>query len=409
MQETPPPSKRAPSPLQGGEGNPYVAQLPETQWDLFVRKFARETRIDIELTERCNNNCIHCYINKPANDRECMRREMSTAQVKDILQQAADLGKVRLLITGGEPLLRKDFTEIYETARRLGLRVQLFTNGTLITPKLADLFARIPPLEKIEISVYGMSPESYEAVTRNPGSFRAFRRGVALLWERGVRFMLKMPVLAPNKHELQAFEEWCDSMPGTGTVKGFGALYKKRTRRDSDEKDLAIEGLRESPEEIVSIIHRRADLYTESVREFCSKYLGPPGELLFRCGAGLGGCVDAYGWLQPCMALRHPDCVVDLSKHTIREALTQIYPEMRERRAENAAYLASCAKCFIKPLCEQCPGTSWSENGTLDTPIEYLCQVAHAQARDLGLLQEGEQAWDVPDWQARLQAFIDDG
>jgi sulfatase maturation enzyme AslB (radical SAM superfamily) len=61
----------------------------------------------------------------------------------------------------------------------------------------------------------------------------------------------------------------------------------------------------------------------------------------------------------------------------------------------NPEYLARCARCFLKDFCNQCPGKSWAEHGTLDTPVEYLCRVAHAQARYLGLLAEGELAWEV--------------
>ena len=105
------------------------------------------------------------------------RRELTADQWQDILRQAADLGALSVRFTGGEPLLRPDFAEIYLFARRLGLKVMLFTNGRLITPELADLFARVPPLKKIEISVYGMRPESYDAVACAPGAFAEFRRG----------------------------------------------------------------------------------------------------------------------------------------------------------------------------------------------------------------------------------------
>ncbi|MGA7886080.1 MAG: radical SAM protein, partial [Acidobacteriaceae bacterium] len=165
----------------------------------YVRQVKEETKplaspfalVDIELTERCNNDCIHCCINRPANDAVARAREMTTEQVKDILQQAADLGCLRVRFTGGEALLRPDFEELYIFARRLGLRVLLFTNARLITPHLADLLAHIPPLEEIEITVYGMRQESYEAVTRAPGSFTQFWRGVNLLLEHNVPFIVK--------------------------------------------------------------------------------------------------------------------------------------------------------------------------------------------------------------------------
>jgi sulfatase maturation enzyme AslB (radical SAM superfamily) len=73
-----------------------------------------------------------------------------------------------------------------------------------------------------------------------------------------------------------------------------------------------------------------------------------------------------------------------------------------EARATNPDYLSRCARCFLKGLCEQCPAKSWTEHGTLDTRVTYLCEVAHAQARHLGWLGETEMAWEVMDWQKRV-------
>jgi sulfatase maturation enzyme AslB (radical SAM superfamily) len=80
---------------------------------------------------------------------------------------------------------------------------------------------------------------------------------------------------------------------------------------------------------------------------------------------------------------------------------------MRQMKATNADYLARCARCFLKGLCEQCPAKSWAEHGTLDTPVEYLCEVAHAQARYLGLVVESEWGWEVEDWRERIRAFAE--
>jgi radical SAM protein with 4Fe4S-binding SPASM domain len=102
------------------------------------------------------------------------------------------------------------------------------------------------------------------------------------------------------------------------------------------------------------------------------------------------------------MMLRHPVAVYDLRNGSLKDALTDFFPRLREMKAKNPDYLARCARCFLKGLCEQCPAKSRMEHGTLDTPVEYLCQVAHAQALDLGLLKEGETAWNVMDWRKGL-------
>ena len=127
------------------------------------------------------------------------------------------------------------------------------------------------------------------------------------------------------------------------------------------------------------------------MRQFCSRFIGPTGDRLFTCGAGRGVSVDAYGRLQPCMLLRDPALSYDLRAGglhagSVRDALENVFPHLKERKAANPHYLERCARCFLHGLCEQCPAKSWMEHGTLDTPVEYLCQVAHAQARSLGLI-----------------------
>ena len=73
------------------------------------------------------------------------------------------------------------------------------------------------------------------------------------------------------------------------------------------------------------------------------------------------------------------------------------------KKAKNQDYLNRCARCFLKGLCDMCPAQSWMEHGTLDTPVEYLCDVAHAIARYLGFIKKEEKAWEVNDWKQRIQ------
>jgi MoaA/NifB/PqqE/SkfB family radical SAM enzyme len=387
---------------------------------------SRLGQLDIELTERCNNDCIHCCINLPANDANARAREMTTAQVKDILHQAADLGCLRVRFTGGEPLLRPDFEELYLCARRLGIKVLLFTNARLITPHLADLFARIPPKVEIEITVYGLRAESYEAVTRAPGSFAQFWRGVNLLLERNAPFIVKQSLLPPNAHEIDEFEAWAKTIPWMNKRPSYAMNFDLRNRRDDAAKNRAVAAMRLSPDETIAILARDADKYRASMAEFrAKKFMGVPGNKLFNCGAcsGRSGCLDAYGRLQPCMGIRVPALTVDLlnsndegekgrggereqgsrgaeesrrSNHPTNKLANALanFPHLRELRATNPEYLRRCAQCFLKGLCEQCPAKSWAESGTLDTPVEYLCEVAHAQARYLGWLGENEYGWE---------------
>lgn len=366
---------------------------------------SRLGRLDIELTERCNNNCIHCYINLPVADSHAKTREMSTSQVKEILTEAASLGCLIVRFTGGEPLIREDFEELYLFARRLGLKVMVFTNATLITTSIADLFARIPPLVAIEITVYGMHAKSYEEVTRLPGSFKLFRRGVDLLLERKVPFIVKAAFLPPNRHEIEEFESWAKTIPRMDKNPGYSMFFDLRNHRDDEEKNAMIASLRLSPEEGLAILTRDEEKYHKGMREFAEKFMGPPGDLLFKCGAGKGLCINAYGRAQPCIGVRVPELSFDVvsggKTASLADALDK-FASLGELKAKNSDYLKRCAVCFLKGLCEQCPAKSWSEHGTLDTPVEYLCSVAHTQAVYMGWLSEGQKAWTVENWKERV-------
>jgi len=385
------------------QGNPYIVRLSSQESPLWETTRPVLMELDIELTERCNNNCIHCCINLPADDLMAKERELSTSAIKGILKEAASLGCLSVRFTGGEPLLRDDFEEIYLYARKTGLKVLLFTNATLITPSVAELLSRIPPLEKIEITVYGMKKLSYEAITRTPGSFEAAWRGINLLLGKKVPFVVKSALLRPNKEEVEEFETWASTIPWMDDPPPYSIFFDLHFRRD-EKKNETIRNIRPAPQEGVNFLARRKTSYLKEMKKFCSRFMGPTGDKLFSCGAGMGGaCVDAYGMIQLCMGVRHPDTVYDLRKGSLKEALTQFFPEVRKIKAINRDYLKRCAHCFLKGLCEQCPARSWAEHGTLDTPVDYYCEIAHTEARVLGLLGKDEKAWEVIDWKERIK------
>ena len=363
-------------------------------------------KLDLELTERCNNNCIHCDINLPADDLTVKKKELSTEEIKGILKEAVFLGCMTVRFTGGEPLLREDFQELYIFSRKLGLKVILFTNATLITPHLVELFSKIPPLEKIEVTVYGLKKSSYEGATRVDGSFAAAWRGINLLLEQKIPFVVKTALLPSNKDEIDDFEEWAKSIPGMDESPSYAMFFNLRYRREEKENS-CIRSLRLSAQEGLKVLTRRKDEYIREMKKFCIKFMHPAGDKLFSCGSGVdSGCVDAYGSFQPCLMLRHPDYVYDLKQGSLKDALENFFPKMREKKSNNPEYLLRCAKCFLIGLCTQCPAKAWIEHGTLDTPDDYLCDIAHLQARFLGLLNDKEMGWNSNDWKGRIREFV---
>ncbi|MFA5114472.1 MAG: radical SAM protein [Candidatus Omnitrophota bacterium] len=388
--------------------SPYVSRSTINKARLWKSNRPVLRWLDIELTERCNNNCIHCYINLPPDDSNAMKMELSGNELKRILKEAASLGCLKVRFTGGEPFLRKDFEELYVFSRRLGLKVAVFTNATLLTEKLAAVFSRFPPMEKIEVSVYGMKKSSYEFVTRVPGSYEAAKKGIGILLDKKIPFAVKNTLTPFNKKEVSRFDNWAKSIQG-GEGVPYNIFFNLHCRRD-ERKNRFIRKFRVSPTEGVKFLMRDKKAYSKAILNFCSRFIGPPGDRLFSCGSGKGiGCVDAYGKFQPCMLLRHPDCVYDLKGGSLKDALENFFPRLREAKAMKSDYLNRCAECFLKDLCEQCPGVSWMEHGVLDRPVEYFCNIAHTQARAIGLLNPGEMGWEVSGWRERISKCVKKG
>ena len=387
----------------------YVTRVPIDRASLWDGKGPSLRSLDVELTERCNNNCIHCYINKP-RDAAVRKREISTENIKSVLREACDLGCLTVRFTGGEPLLREDFEDVYLFSRKIGLRVILFTNASLITPHLASLLARIPPLERVEASFYGMSKQSYEAVTRVQGSHAAAVLGMERLRKKGVPFIVKNALLPPNKAEVEDFEAWAASLPWTDNIPSYTTTLNLRARRDSEPRNKAIRALRLKPEEQYKVLTRNKNAFIKETRAFFSRFAGPQRDRLFFCGAGRDvASLDSYGTLQACLLLRHPDTVFPLKKGTLKEAMAEFFPKVRKTRASNPEYIRRCGRCFLMGFCNQCPARSWMEHGTLDTPVEDGCAASHYAARELELLKQGENAWEVRDWEKRIGRFSKGG
>ena len=360
--------------------------------DFHLWKQTEEKRIplsaEIELTERCNNNCIHCYINLPSDDVEARRRELTFEEIRKIADEAIAMGCLWWLITGGEPLLREDFAEIYLYLKKKGLLTGVFTNATLITPELAGIFKRYPP-RHLEITVYGVTEKTYERVTRTPGSFGAFRHGIDLLQEERVSFTLKAMALRSNIHELQAIKDFCKAISKDHFR--FDPFLHLRVRPNG-KRNRQIKNERLSPEEIVAIELGDKERKNGLLRQICEeKKMGPEtghfhndNHLLY-CGAGeTSFTIDPYGFFKLCGSLSHPDCVYDLSKGSLREAWEEFVPEIRAKRTEDEECRNRCLSCPLINLCTWCPATAYLECGKLDRHIEDFCRMAHLRAEALG-------------------------
>lgn len=360
----------------------YVAQssLPDfSLWEL-----AKGKRVpfgfDIELTARCNNNCRHCYINLPAGDVEAQRKELAYSEIESIADQAVELGALWVLITGGEPLLRGDFFDIYKMLKKKGLLVSVFTNACLVTEQHIELFKHFPPRD-IEISVYGITHQTYEAVTRKPGSFAHFMHGFDLLSSNGIKIRLKAMALRSNVHELPEIARLCRRY--TYDYFRFDPLLHLRYDRDPS-RNAEINQERLTPEEIVAV-EQSDDERSAQLQKNCKEYIQPENESascdhLFHCGAGLDSFSISYdGYFRLCSTLHHPQTKYDLRQSTLADAWNEFAPRVRDMRSSDQKFLQACRTCPIVNLCLWCPANACLETGKMDGFSQYFCQVAHAR------------------------------
>lgn len=334
---------------------------------------------DLELTARCNNDCRHCYINLSADDVQAQQKELSPAEISSLAGEAVSLGSLWCLLTGGEPLVRPDFPELYLSLRRKGLLVSVFTNACLVTEAHARLFRDCPPRD-MEVTVYGSDRQTYERVTRRPGSYEAFRRGLELLEQARVRVRLKAVVLRSNMHDLPAIARFCREH--TSDYFRFDPQLHLRYDHDS-RRNREIMAERLTPEEVAAVEQADAER-SITMETMCAKMPGPEAAArdtrLFRCGAGRNNFSISYdGMFRLCTALNAGACRYDLRAGSLADAWQHFAPRILAARSQARAFLEKCRPCPLANLCFSCPAHAELETGRMDGWCEYFCRVAHAR------------------------------
>ncbi|MDA3788137.1 MAG: radical SAM protein [Desulfobacula sp.] len=333
-------------------------------------------QLTLELTARCNNNCIHCYNNLPPDDPHAINNELSTKELKEIIDQAVDLGVLWVCITGGEALLRDDFFDLYKYIKKKGLIVSVFTNATLISKDHIKLFKKYPPRD-IEVTVYGLSEKKYTRVARTNNYF-IFIDGLEKLIKASMPVSLKATIMKSNFKHLKEITEFCRNK----SYKNFRFDPFLVLRTDKNKKrNQDIINQRLSVEEIITL-EQEDSMRMEAVKKECARMdeeivLGDTTEKLFQCGAGLSSCmIDCNGFFRLCGSLVNDKCIYDLKKGSLKKAWEEFVPGILNLQSENKIYLDKCGKCSIIDLCTWCPAKADLETNKLDGYSQYFCSIA---------------------------------
>ena len=348
-----------------------IASLP-------VWERAKEKRVLLsmvmDLTARCNNDCVHCYINRSAQDRQARGKELTLDEIKAVTAQALDLGVLWVLLSGGEPLLRPDFPDIYTHIKTRGIFVSVFTNASLVTDEHIRLFKKYPPRE-IEVSVYGTSSEIHKNVTRK-NTFESTMTGIDRLVSADLPFTLKSTIIQANLPDFDNIAAFCRSK--SSRPFRFDPCLQLRADKNS-ERNKSIISQRLTPEQIAALDKKDSQRY-KALEQRCKKQDSPADpntDTLFKCQAGINSC--AVGWdgkYQLCSSLVNPACTLDLKTHTLAWAWNHFTPDILKRTSTASQYIENCGRCTMHDICSWCPAHADLETDRLDGYTPYFCEIA---------------------------------
>jgi len=336
--------------------------------------------VSIEVTRRCPLDCLHCYNNLPMNDARAREQELTFDEHVRLLDELVAAGCLWVTYTGGEIFARRDFLQIYTEAKKRGFLVTLFTNGTMITARVADYLADWRPFA-IEITLYGATREIYEALTQIPGSYNRCLNGIRLLKERNLPLKLKTVPTTINKHEVYEMKRMAEEE--------FHAEFKfdplVNPRIDCSQSPL---GVRLTAEEVVVLDYfdpKRKSEYQrllENERATAAATQENPDENhRYFCGGGISGCaIDPTGNMSICVISHQQG--YDIRGGSFQAGWDGRLKEIRNQPRREAATI--CTHCQIRSICGMCPANGELENGDAESPVEFLCEVAHLRAYAAG-------------------------
>ena len=358
-----------------------------SDFSLALRRHAVGAKVplngSIEVTHRCSLACAHCYNNRAMSDRAAQAAELSADELKRIVGEIADAGGLYLLFTGGEIFARKDFIDVYRHAKQLGFIVTLFSNATLITDRIANELADLPPFA-IEVTLYGHTSETYERLTGVRGSFTRAHQGIRRLLDRGLPVRLKTVGITHTLAEMADMNRF--ALAEVGQPLKFDSLINGRI--DGDPRPLAT---RLPPERIVALDladERRVNGWREFAQRFAVPLAdAPAAPTRYHCGGGITSyAIDPEGRLSICVLSKRES--FDLRRGTFAQGWSSF---LRGVRAQKAARRTKCSACGIKAMCGMCPAMGELESGDPDEPVPFLCEVAHLRAEvlDIGVPAHG--------------------
>ena len=329
-------------------------------------------RGSVDLTYRCNNNCRHCWLRIPAHSPE-REKELCFDEIRRIVDDARKMGCREWGISGGEPMLRQDFAEIFDYVTARSAVYSINTNGTLITPAIAKLMKR---KGSKMVAIYGATAEVNDHITRTPSSFESAMQGMAYLKEAGAGFVIQIIPMKDNYHQLEEMKTLAESLSRHWRI---GATWLYLSTCNDPEKNKEIIGQRLDAAELIRL--DRPDMSDEGVpddKSSCdSSYQFTDDRLLAACIATRRDFhIDPYGHMSFCCFVKDPALRYDLRTGSFSQCWETFIPTLTACVRGGSEYIENCGSCAFRKDCRWCPVYAYLEHGRYSARVSYLCQWA---------------------------------
>ncbi|MDP2941263.1 MAG: radical SAM protein [Candidatus Omnitrophota bacterium] len=348
---------------------------------LEIKRLSRPMRLPLEggyfLTHRCNNNCRHCWVSIPA-DSPRRSDELTFAEIKTIAGQARAMGCRKWNLTGGEPMLRPDFYDIFDFLTRPSSSYTLNTNGTLITPKIARLLQR---KGLTLVSLYGADAAVHDHITRREGSFAQAIQGIAYLKEAGANFMVQLMPMRDNVHQFTQMVKLAKSLSKRYRLGGSWLYLSAHNdaRRNQEIKKQRLPPAAAIELEQPSVACDEGSAPSVHIHMRNRPLCGEQG-YFFSCAAhGTTFSLDPYGRMSFCAFMQNPHLFYDLRRGDFSRGWEGFFKDAAQKFPYTDDYRAGCGSCSRRAQCKWCPAYAYLEHGDFSKKITYLCRLARSQ------------------------------
>jgi radical SAM protein with 4Fe4S-binding SPASM domain len=352
-------------------------------------KLGTPLSVHLDVTYRCNERCVHCYLDHEDHG------EITTAEIKDLLNQLAGAGVFFLTLSGGEILLRKDFFEILEYARELMFCVKLKSNAIIIREGEAQRIRSLG-VESIQVSIYSHRPEVHDAITGVKGSLKRSLEAIQFLKSHGLKVIIANVLMVQNHKDYPSVRALAAEL---GVQSTLDPTITPKMDGDRSVLNLNVDRL-----ELEQVF--RDESLVGNVPEFCATSSKPDDDELesLPCSAGHTSCyISPYGDVYPCVQFPLP------SGNIRSQRFLDIWrnsTQLNEVRSIRLRDLPTCSKCTHGSACTRCPGLAYME-GNMRGPSIQDCEKSFARTGIPSLNLLSRKASISP--LVQIQSFRDSG